>query len=85
MMAPDARYRSRPVLEIVAPPGTELLVHRHGHDPWAAIFTGPVPASGHLRLKVPRGHFVVVAPGGKAAQAVLAEGTDYLRLELDLR
>lgn len=82
MAANEARYQSRPVLEIVGPPQVELSIHRFGRDPWAAIFTGQIPPSGHLRLKVPRGHLVVVAPGCTAAEAQFEAGVDYLKLEL---
>lgn len=82
MATTDNHRQPRPVLEIVGPPQTEISIYPRSHDPQPAVFAGRIPPSGQLRLKVPPGYLVIVAPGHATVPAHFEAGVEYLKFEL---
>jgi len=86
MKEPDdmPRADSRATLEIMGTPGEEVSIFPETRldAPPAAIFIGAVPASGQLRLRVPKVPLVIVAAGFGNTTVQFDSGSVYLQVDI---
>lgn len=75
---------SRATLEIVAPPGATLVILDSPvlDSPALPIFEGAVPASGILRLKVPRFPLLVITTNRGRAEVRFNEHENFRRVDM---
>lgn len=78
------RDGSRATLEIVGTPGGDVTIYApdRGDNPPPPIFEGAVPATGRLRLRVPKAYLVVVATGFGSAPVHFEDGTSFRSVDL---
>lgn len=80
-----AKTPARVTLEIVGVPGESVSIFTETplDAPPPAIYEGALPASGRLRLRVPRSSLLVVASGYGKAAVQFEEGESFR--EVDVR
>lgn len=79
-----AKTPPRVTLEIVGSPGeaVSIFTEKPLDTPPPPIFEGALPASGRLRLRVPRLSLLVVAAGFGKAAVQFEEGEDFQQVDV---